>query len=54
MFTRQLVMAVGLAGLLSMTGAPAQADTTVEAELEESNDSGVSGTAQLTATPAAA
>lgn len=50
MFIRQLVLAVGVAGLLTVTAAPAQADTTVEAQLEESNDSGVSGTAQLTAT----
>ncbi len=50
MFVRHLVLAMGLAGLLTVTAAPAQADTTVQAQLEESNDSGVSGTAQLTAT----
>jgi hypothetical protein len=47
---RRLVMVLALAALLIVTGVPAEADTTVEAELEESNHSGVSGTARLTAT----
>jgi hypothetical protein len=50
-FVRRLIFVLGgLAALLIVTGVPAEADTTVEAELEESNHSGVSGTAQLTAT----
>jgi len=39
-----------LTGLVVASAPPAQADTTVTAELSESNDSGVTGTAELTAT----
>ncbi len=50
MVLRPWLGALVLAGLVVAVGAPAQADTTVTAELSESNDSGVTGSAELTAT----
>ncbi len=49
MSLRVSVTAVALAGFLVCSGGPASADTTVTAELSESNDSGVTGTASLIA-----
>jgi len=43
---------VAVSGLLVVGSVPAVADTTVTASLEESNNSGVTGTAALTATDA--
>ena len=50
MVLQRSVLVLGLVGLLSLGVAPAGADTTVVAQLEESNGSGVTGTARLTAT----
>ena len=44
------ILVSALSVLLLVGSVPAGADTTVTAELEESNDSGVTGTASLTAT----
>jgi len=50
MFARCLSMTSVVAALLLWGGPAAMADTTVKAQLRETNDSGVSGTATLTAT----
>ena len=50
MWKRFSALVLALAGLLLVTVAPARADTTVTAQLDEANDSGVTGTATLTAT----
>ena len=47
---RCVFLAFALSVLVFGGGVPAGADTTVTAQLEESNDSGVTGTATLTAT----
>jgi hypothetical protein len=43
-------LVLALAALLLVSAAPAGADTTVTAQLDQANDSGVTGTATLTAT----
>ncbi len=50
MVARLLVTMAALSGLVLWGSAPAEADTTVTAQLEESNGSGVTGTVTLTAT----
>ena len=48
--TRLLGLLLAVSGFLLVGSVPAGADTTVTARLEESNNSGVTGTATLTAT----
>ena len=50
MAMRGSAIALALGGVLAWGVAPAAADTTVTAQLSEANNSGVSGTARLTAT----
>ena len=50
MSKRFSALVLALAGLLLVTVAPVRADTTVTAQLDEANGSGVTGTATLTAT----
>ena len=50
MWKRFSALVLALAGLLLVTVAPVRADTTVTAQLDEANGSGVTGTATLTAT----
>ena len=50
MLKRSSLLAFLVGGFLVLGAAPASADTKVTAQLEESNGSGVSGTATLTAT----
>ena len=45
MLLQRLVLVLGLASLFILGAAPAGADTTVVAQLKESNGSGVTGTA---------
>jgi hypothetical protein len=51
---RILALLLAALGFLLVGGVPAQADTTVAAHLKESNNSGVTGTATLTATDSGA
>ena len=50
MLLQRFVLVLGLASLFILGAAPAGADTTVVAQLKESNGSGVTGTAHVTAT----
>ncbi len=50
MLERSSLLAFLVGGFLVLSAVPASADTKVTAQLEESNGSGVSGTATLTAT----